>query len=246
MGKVHGGRWLRLFLFEFFVILLGVLAAQGLQGWFADRNERRVALAATRTLDNNLRSLGLSAEIRDRTRACTLYRLQQIEAAIRERGVPVSSLSAPNEALVIDFGWNSDIAPLVAEHFDGATNDRYTNIALWADAFGRAQDAEQESWVRIGRLSGRFGAPTRDDYAAAKEGVSGAIAALRRVQFATINIRRNLAEAGLEPDLTGLEGNRRRPEPCDAAVGYTMEEHTKAARHGKLVTGEEFLPNLQE
>src|SRR5437868_7784966 len=40
----------RLFLFEFVVVLLGVLAAQMLQGWVADRQSRRQASAAVAQL----------------------------------------------------------------------------------------------------------------------------------------------------------------------------------------------------
>lgn len=240
LGKVRGRRWLRLFVFEFFVILLGVLAAQALQNWFAERAERRSAVMARATLDRNLDSLGRSAEIRMRDALCNRYRLAAIQQAILERRTPTISLAPPDEALVVDFGWSAEVAALLREHFGDEVVDRYANIALWEDALRRAQAEEQRSWAGIGRLSPAFGSPTAEDYSLAKSSMISAYQDLRRVGYATGNIARKLEQAGIEPDMSELEQMKGAREPCQAATGYSLDEHREAAERGELVTGEKF------
>lgn len=240
-GKLSGRRWLRLFVFEFFVILLGVLAAQGLQAWFAERGEQRAATAAKATLDRNLRSIALSAEVRLRERYCFTYRLNRIGRSLVDGTNPSVSLSAPDEALVLDFGWSGNVPSLIAEHFDPDLVERYANIALWADSLRRAQDGESRNWSELARLSPDFGKPTASDLSIAKGALLDASRNLREIDYAATHLRRHSIELGVEPDLTELTGYRGpNSDSCKRAIGYSLDEHVNAGKQGRLVTGEEF------
>ena len=229
-------------MFEFAVILLGVLAAQSLSNAFADRAEKRQAQAAHAALERDLFSLGVSSVIRERLHACQVYRLRTISNAIAAGRAPSIDVLPPTEALVVDVGWDGEVPTLIAEHFGPEEADRYANIALWADALARAQADEQQSWAPIGRIAGRFGTPGAADLSAAKEGVVAAVNDLRRVQYATLNIARHIADADIDlsEELDGFGARRSSSDPCEAALGYSVEEHREAAALGRLVTGEEI------
>lgn len=238
LGKVTGRRWLRLFVFEFFVILLGVLAAQGLQSWFVDRSERRAAVAAKATLDRNLASIALSAEIRLRSMTCFNDRVGKIAIALRAGAQPKISLTPPNEALVIDLGWSGGVPALIADHYNDETVEHYANASLWAESLRRHQSAEQVSWHDLGRLSPLLGEVTQSDRSIAKGSVIGAIHSLRNIYYAATHLRTHAIEMNNAPDLAELKLYRAQSDPCRAAMGYLLEEHGAAGRQNRLVTGE--------
>lgn len=237
-GKIRRGRWLTLFVFEFFVVLLGVLAAQGLQSWFQSRQEARTATAAKATLDQNLRSIALSAEIRRRGLACYGNRLRQFEQAIRSRTPVTGALTPPAEALVIDLGWSGGVPALLAEHYGSEVADKYVNIALWVDSFRRAQAREQESWTDLSRLSERLGQPSGDDWSSAKGALIDASRDLLHISWATSHLARHANDLGIVANLDELAGARASKDSCARAVSYSLQEHEQAQRAGRLATGE--------
>ena len=240
-GKLRRRRWIVLFIFEFFVVLLGVLAAQGLQSWFQSRQEARLAAAARATLDRNLRSIALSVEIRRRGLMCYGQRLAQYAQAIRDgSSVPVG-LTPPAEALVIDLGWSGEVPGLVAEHYGSELADKYVNIALWVDALRRAQQREQDSWTDLSRLSPRLGQPSEADRSAAKGALIDASRDLLHVSWATGHLAKHAQDLSIEPDLSELEGLRPAEDVCNRAHSYSLEEHQQAQARGRLVTGERLI-----
>jgi hypothetical protein len=239
LNKVAAHRWARLFVFEFFVILLGVLAAQALQGWFADRAERRAAAAAKQTLERNLSGIALSAEARLRSLPCFQYRLGKIAEALNT-STPAVSLRPPDEALVIDLGWSGQTPSLIASHYDVAVVEGFANASLWADALRRAQLAEKDSWRDLGRLSPQLGAVTPADRSIAKGALIGASHSLRDIGYSVRHLSKHAVSLKALPDVKEFEGYRDNKDPCVAAMGYTPKEHQEAARAGRLVTGERF------
>ena len=239
-GKVTARRWARLFVFEFFVILTGVLAAQALQGWFADRAEQRAAVAARQTLDRNLSSIALSAELRLRSLQCYQYRLGKTAKALSDGTASTVSLRPPNEALVIDLGWSGNTPSLIANHYDIGLVEDYANASLWADALRRAQSDEKASWQGLGRLSSALGTVSLSDRSIAKGSLIGAVQSLRSVQYAATHLRTHAINLKVPPDLSELTGYRVAKDPCTAAMGYPLDDHKAAARAQRLVTGEKL------
>lgn len=232
-----------LFVFEFFVVLLGVLAAQGLQSWFQSRQEQRTAVAAKATLDRNFRSIILSAEMRRRGLICFGDRLNQLARTIREGDSLERSLEPPQEALVIDLGWNGDVPALISEHYGSELAEKYVNIALWVDAFRRAQAREQESWSDLSRLSGRLGAVTEADRSTAKGALVDASRDLQQISWATGHLTRHAKDLKITPDLSELAGYRSAKDACRRSFSFPMEEQEDALRAGRLVTGERLTAN---
>ncbi len=239
-GKIRRRRWVVLFVFEFMVVLLGVLAAQALQARFERQAEQRGALRNLNTLEDNAHSLGISAFLRTRNFICISYRLLLIEDAIAAGNTPQIDLSPPDEVPIAQLGWDGATPGLIVEHFNRDTADRYANLALWTESLRRAQISEQHSWAAFGRLSTRFGQPRPDDFLAAKAGVVAATQDLRRVLYAANNIRTQLKELGIETDENPYREYRQSSDSCRAAVGYTEDEHIAAGKQGRLVTGEKF------
>ena len=237
-GKIKRRRWITLFVFEFFVVLLGVLAAQGLQSWFQSRQEARTAAAARATLNQNLRSIALSAEIRRRGLACYGNRLRQAGQAIQSRTPLTDELTPPAEALVIDLGWSGNVPALMAEHYGSDVAEKYVNIALWVDAFRRAQEREQESWTDLSRISTRLGEPSPVDWSAAKGAIIDASRDLLHISWATGHLAGHARDLRIDADLKELGGLRSAKDACKRAVGYSLEEHQRAQQAGRLVTGE--------
>ena len=237
-GKIRRRRWVALFVFEFFVVLLGVLAAQGLQSWFQARQEKRTAAGAKAGLDRNLRSIILSAEIRRRGLICYGDRLSRLAQVIRDGSKLERGLQAPEEALVIDLGWTGDVPALMSEHYGAKLADKYVNVALWVESFRRAQEREQESWSDLARLSARLGTVTEADRSAAKGALIDATRDLQQVAWATGHLAGHAKDLRIEPDLAELAGARSAPDSCQRAIGYSLEEHQSARLKGQLVTGE--------
>jgi hypothetical protein len=240
-GKIKRRRWIALFVFEFFVVLLGVLAAQGLQSWFQSRQETRTAAAARATLNQNLRSIALSAEIRRRGLACYGNRLGRLGKAIKSRTALTDEMTPPAEALVIDLGWSGNVPALIAEHYGSEVADKYVNIALWVDALRRAQAREQESWTDLSRLSIRFGQPGNDDWSAAKGAIIDASRDLLHINWATGHLAGHARDLRIIPDLEELKGARSAKDVCTRAVSYSLEDHQRAQKAGRLGTGEPLL-----
>jgi hypothetical protein len=226
-----------LFLFEFTVVLLGVLAAQALQGWFAQRQELRTARAAKATLDRNIKSIAYSAEVRQRGLACFGQRLGAVAGSLRD-GSPPPILTAPEEALVIDLGWSGQTPALIAEHYGSKVADQYANAALWTDALRVAQAREQESWTDLARLSPRLGLPNEADRSAAKGAVIDASRDLLHISWAAGHMLRHARDFKALPELSELAGYREAKDPCKRAMAFTLEQHRRAAEQGRLVTGE--------
>ena len=243
-GKLKRRRWAALFLFEFMVVLLGVLAAQALQARFESQAERREAKRSLTALETNAETIGISAMIRMRGFACTQYRLRMIENAIATKSVPTVNLPPPEEVPITELGWDGTTPGVISEYFGAERSKTFANLQLWTEALRRAQISEQRSWSMLGRLSTRLGNPQNADFVAAKEGLVAAGQDLRRVIYAAGNIRNNLDRLGIKNDEDLFREYRGASDPCRAATGYTVEEHAAAARKGELVTGEPLPPPI--
>lgn len=239
-GKIRRRRWVILFAFEFMVVLLGVLAAQALQARFEAQAERRGAERSLNTLEENARTLGVSAFLRTRNYLCITHRLRLIEVAVAQRSTPQMDLAPPDEVPIAHLGWDGTTPGVIVEQFGRERAERYANIALWTESLRHAQIDEQQSWAAIGRLSTRLGEPETADYLAAKAGLVAATQDLRRVMYAANNIRTKLQELGIETDEAPFRGYRKATDSCRAAVSYSEGEHMDAAKEGRLVTGEPF------
>ena len=79
-------RLVQLFAFEFVVVLLGVLAAQLLQDWYAERKDARRAQAVLAAFAGETRRFVTTAEYRDRAHACEMARLARLAELVRTGG----------------------------------------------------------------------------------------------------------------------------------------------------------------
>ena len=146
-AKTRRHRWLKLFLFEFFVVLLGVLAASGLQQHFERRAAEQRADDAIQSLHSELATLGYGAELRLRNYACTVYRLEQMERRVRGESFPVEhqTYHPPDPALVTFPGWGSDTIGAMRRYLSEEELRDIAVVGEIADRIEHLQEVERHA-----------------------------------------------------------------------------------------------------
>ena len=110
-------RLVQLFAFEFVVVLLGVLAAQLLQDWYAERKDARRAQAVLAAFAGETRRFVTTAEYRDRAHACEMARLARLAELVRTGGTADEAERAtPLMPMPIITDWSDDTRQIVARH----------------------------------------------------------------------------------------------------------------------------------
>ena len=240
-GKLRRRRWIRLFLFEFVVVLLGVLAATGLNELFSQRAAESRAEDALASLEVELALLDRGVERRLRTYPCTVWRLEQAEKRIK--GEPTfmehKMYHPPMQALVTFPGWGSETIAQYRRYLDEEQLKRITRIGEFADQLEKNQEVEDAAWNDIHRMSEDLGEPTDADLSVAKGGLVAAKLIIVDIHGLASFLRKDIADMGVKGDYEDLDRARAAPFVCDKMLGYTPEQQNEEiARSGRLVTGQ--------
>lgn len=148
LRRGRGRRLAALFVFEFVVVLFGVLAAQLLQDWFSARGDVRRAREAVAALDEETKRFATVAEYRLRAHKCETDRLERLTAVIRsgeaaseaERATPIMPMPIVTE-------WSDSTRALVARHGSSRTLNRYDALRLLAHMISERQRQLENQWA---------------------------------------------------------------------------------------------------
>ena len=194
---LHGRGMVRLFLFEFVVVMVGVLAAQGLQTWMAGRADEERADAAIARLDREI-ALALETGILwDAALPCMLERTDSIMRAAAERRVlPAAIYRRPGM-------WSSSVEPpaqdVVLAMRSRMREDEFGFYELAINHANRTVDRMNElsrSWEQFSRLDPALGEAGPADFAAARDAGATIRSSLRSMRISIdilANVQRNLA-----------------------------------------------------
>ena len=173
-------RLVQLFAFEFVVVLLGVLAAQLLQDWYAERKDARRAQAVLAAFAAESRRFVTTAEYRDRAHACEMARLARLAELVRTGGTADEAERAtPLMPMPIITDWSDDTRQIVARHAGEADLARYDGLKLLAGMISERQRLLEDQWADFRLLApGAGGAANRPDLALAVARSSGLLSAI--------------------------------------------------------------------
>ncbi|MGB3166212.1 MAG: hypothetical protein WBA68_05475 [Alteraurantiacibacter sp.] len=237
-GKVRKSRVVRLFIFEFTVILFGVLAAQGLQAMFSARAEKQRAVEIRAALDQQVENVLFSVEVRLRRQQCDSYRLREAFAAYRDRRAATVSLAPPSYTYMPRIDWSGDTPALILKHYGRKTAMAYGQISEASMFVQDTFDEEDRAWARVGRIAAE---PVSEaDAEAAVVGIIDAGRLLTRNAAYAQGLLARVKFLEVDKDLSSFETYRGSPDICSQAIGYTLDEHRAALEEGKLVTGQDI------
>ena len=240
--SINPWKWVGLFLFEFTVVLLGVLVAQQLQERFELRREADRFEVTRSVLDEQARSAGTNLIVRGLQADCIKRNLATVREAVRNNlATDLADLTShPPHPPVSMSVWSSEVARDARRFLDPERVQQYDFIASNAEMVTLSRQSEEEWWANVllatdgaQRLSER----ERSDVALATykldhafEGWSGAV-----TSFAQL-----LLLLDLEPDVDLIEAYHQGDGVCAAEVRALLPQ----LRAG-LATARKNLADMQ-
>lgn len=151
-----------LFLFEFAVVLLGVLAAQLTQGWFAVRADRARAQEAVAMLHREAEQFARLAEFRLRTHECEKARIERlVQLADGDGRATPEDIATPLMPMPSITEWSDATRALVALHAGMEEANGHDGFKLLATMISERQRRLEDQWADFRLLS--HGDGTLDD-----------------------------------------------------------------------------------
>jgi hypothetical protein len=211
----RGRRLAQLFVFEFVVVLLGVLAAALLQDWFAERKDARSAQAAVAALDEETRRFADAAEYRMRAHDCETARLARLGELIRTGGTATEAeRDSPLMPMPVITDWSEDTKQIVTRHVGKQAVNRYGALRLLAQMISERQRQLEDQWADFLLLRPGAGSEAnRGDLALAVARSSGLLAA---IDMNAAYVRQYAPD--IKPDEKQLAQLAKMDHPCAAAA----------------------------
>ena len=238
--KVRTRRWARLFLFEFLVVLLGVLCAQALANWLSAQAERDRAQQAKIALDTQLAMMSREIAMRARSSSCFHLRLDELRQDIAAEREPSVTIYPPFGASFSPINWQGTTPSQILKHEGRETAAAYDAVNRLLVAAAAEVEREQQAWNGFTRLTQQFGTPEARDFAAAEEAWLQAERSNHVLERMALSLAGGYETLGITMNLEGLDEARGADDPCVAALSYTLAEHRAAKEKGELVTGEDI------
>jgi len=179
----------RLFLFEFAVVLLGVLAAQGLANWANERNARQRLEAALVRQDKAIR-INIASAMGWRAAApCFRERLRDImRYAGQGRDVPSQWLARPSVKGTYATGLGDSEELILRRVYGDAEAYRYIEIEADRASLHRGAETITDIWLSLAVLDPELGEVTLGDRVNARHDAAQMLSALRRIEIVSGNI----------------------------------------------------------
>ena len=144
----RGRRLSALFLFEFVVVVLGVLAAQLLQDWFAARAEERRGREAVAAFEREAQQFATTSAFRVRTHECEAGRLRELVRLARSGSAATSEQRAmPMMPMPLITRWEEGTRTAVQRHADPELIQRYDGLLILATMMSERQRRLEDQWA---------------------------------------------------------------------------------------------------
>ncbi|WP_294123199.1 hypothetical protein [Sphingomonas sp.] len=195
-GKVA----LRLFLFEFVVVVAGVLTAQGLAGWVNDRAEDRAVREENARIRYEIGRARQNARVWLAATPCLEERVNQvIRNASSEGRLSPEQLNLPRFVGYTVGQVPPDIDRALRSRFDVSVVDTYGSVGSSADNVINAYRDVRQDWDRFALLDPTLGSPSQADRATVRDVGVQIRSKLRRLRTHAEDIERAAERLGIAP-----------------------------------------------
>jgi len=208
-------RTARLFLFEFVVVLLGVLAAQMLQNFVAERRSRSDAAFADDQLRQNIANLKAIGNFWDRAAPCLIDHVEGIARAAstgkmlagKEIGRP--ALPTPEFA-----EWTEPTRAAVERRFGPRVVADHDSVGQQAQIILGFNREIASDWSAFALLDERLGAASAEDRANVRLAAARSLTQLKMQRFKVVEIRRLGNRYSVAPSAEDLDDYRSIADNC--------------------------------
>lgn len=206
---LRGRGMVRLFLFEFAVVLLGVLAAQGLANWAREREADAEMLLARDALESQLAGSYATARIWDAALPC-------LEAKVTEIATLASNEQVLSARIVTrPVLYSRAISPLGEENALRLSRtvgaERFEHYNAMVDHVNRIDAMSQAiaaEWIQFSRVEPSMGRVREGDILAARDAAARIRSNLRSIGISTNAIDVAGRELGITPVMRQFDGQR--------------------------------------
>ncbi len=209
-GKATAG----LFLFEFVVIVVGVLVAQGLANWVQGRAALRdMELAKDRAAYEIGQSLDV-AMVWQAAVPCLRERMESIQREAATGPIRAGQSTRPTMRTPPLGSMPDQAALLYRQRYGHDQADRFSDISDANELIVSQVATLQRVWYRLALADARYGPVSAADRQAARESAADALASLRTIGILTYSVIDNARASGIAP-IAGFAG-KGPARSCDA------------------------------
>lgn len=189
-----------LFVFELFVVTLGVLLAQGIADWSGDRAARKRLDVSLARMDRDIESNMHSAEAWQMAISCFRERLDTI-MILAAQGAPIELelLQRPGLRGFRTESLSTDAVDLL--HAAGRSEEAvlYTSLARYAGSASNSVTDVGDNWLTLAVLDPRLGPIAAADRTNARRDAARMLSAIRRIEVVSKGLLGEGAQLGLHP-----------------------------------------------
>jgi hypothetical protein len=209
-------RTARLFLFEFVVVLLGVLAAQMLQNWAANRQARDEARIAVQQTRRDIAGLAAITGFWERSAPCLIDHVTNI-ARVAAAGGTLSTQQIGRPALPTPdaASWSDATRSAVERNFGvAAVQDHDLNAVAPANIILGYNREIASEWAVFGLLDPAFGRPSPLDRANVRLAATRVRTLLKMQAYKVREMKRVTDRLGISEDSDAASDYRELADKC--------------------------------
>lgn len=246
--RLRRSQTVKLLTLEFVVVLAGVLGAQLLQGWFAEREERARAETSVRGIGMALHNSAELAQIRRAMALCMRNRIEQVRDALATTPIDQAGLDwvrVPEQNILDDPGIDA-ARPLITKIYGPEAMASFSLVEYAFDNLYAAQDDELAAWSTLSLLNPENG-PVSPELRGELQAALAEAQRTNRLMFEVSGVMiRYTSELETPVHQNTIDGFAQSYKLCADMAGFTIEDHSAAAERGELPDGTPLHPRLIE
>lgn len=218
--KGDGRRVIRLFVFEFVVVMAGVLAAQGLQGWVAERSDAAEGRALLGRASLDVAGFDRVINYWHQRGPCLQEHVGRIaRAAASGATMTATEIGRPALPSSDTIEWNDEQREKVALIADADRIIAIENLKSYADTTSLFSGDIGNEWATFRLLDPSLGEPSALDRARVRQAAVVIDNRLRWLQFARQPVELTHQTSGVPTD-TGLPESARLADACGLLLNW--------------------------
>ncbi len=219
----------RLFMFEFVVVLLGVLVAQWVADWAKERADLAVMEQSRKRVADQSSSAMANAQAWLVAIPCLDRQVSGImRSAGSDRPLDATMLDRPGFRIPVVDPIPADSALLLIDRYGSRQAQLYNSIKVRVDHVTTLSNRVAEQWMGLSILDPAFGTVREGDRVNARALASQIRSALRSIQISSQGLLDEAGQLGLKP--SDIDG-RRRPRDCaDIRASGTIMPYVAGSR----------------